>query len=147
VINEPSVRSDQQLEHDPRANAFRVCREGRLLRTFPDRAGEGMRELALWFAHDGHAFMRRTRSSGRAVSRPPCSNSRKQSWHHYMLLATLPGDRAFPAARDSGCPLTKQVRQRDGSPSKCRPAFSFWLSTIFPENRFALVRIMLERAD
>jgi hypothetical protein len=40
----------------------------------------------------------------------------------------------------------KQVRQRDGSPSKCHPDFSLWLSTIFPKNRFALVLIMLERA-
>jgi hypothetical protein len=31
--------------------------------------------------------------------------------------------------------------------SNCHPALSLWSSPIFPTNRFALVRIMFERAD
>ncbi len=31
----------------------------------------------------------------------------KKPWDYYKLLATVPGDKAFPAAKDSGCPLTK----------------------------------------
>ncbi|MGY4380690.1 branched-chain amino acid transport system substrate-binding protein [Bradyrhizobium sp. i1.3.6] len=31
----------------------------------------------------------------------------KKPWDYYKLLATVPGDKAFFAAKDSGCPLTK----------------------------------------
>jgi branched-chain amino acid transport system substrate-binding protein len=31
----------------------------------------------------------------------------KKPWDYYKLLATVPGDKAFPSAKDSGCPLTK----------------------------------------
>ena len=29
------------------------------------------------------------------------------TWDYYNLLATVPGDTAYPTAADSGCPLTK----------------------------------------
>jgi hypothetical protein len=28
-------------------------------------------------------------------------------WGYYKQLAVVPGDKAFPSAKDSGCPLTK----------------------------------------
>ncbi|WP_424629049.1 ABC transporter substrate-binding protein [Bradyrhizobium sp. SYSU BS000235] len=31
----------------------------------------------------------------------------KKPWDYYKLISTVPGDKAFPAAKDSGCPLTK----------------------------------------
>jgi branched-chain amino acid transport system substrate-binding protein len=31
----------------------------------------------------------------------------KKPWDYYKMLATVPGDKAFPAAAESGCPLTK----------------------------------------
>lgn len=31
----------------------------------------------------------------------------KKPWDYYKMLATVPGDKAFPTAADSGCPLTK----------------------------------------
>jgi branched-chain amino acid transport system substrate-binding protein len=31
----------------------------------------------------------------------------KKPWDYYKLLAVVPGDKAFPSAKDSGCPLTK----------------------------------------
>jgi branched-chain amino acid transport system substrate-binding protein len=31
----------------------------------------------------------------------------KKPWDYYKLLATVPGDKAFVSAKDSGCPLTK----------------------------------------
>src|SRR6201991_3318816 len=31
----------------------------------------------------------------------------KKPWDYYKLLATVPGDKAFPTAAESGCPLTK----------------------------------------
>jgi len=31
----------------------------------------------------------------------------KKPWDYYKMLATVPGDKAFPAASESGCPLTK----------------------------------------
>jgi branched-chain amino acid transport system substrate-binding protein len=31
----------------------------------------------------------------------------KKPFDYYKLLATVPGDKAFPSAKDSGCPLTK----------------------------------------
>ena len=34
------------------------------------------------------------------------SESRKP-WDYYKQLAVVPGDKAFPSAKDSGCPLTK----------------------------------------
>ncbi len=32
---------------------------------------------------------------------------RKKPWDYYKQLAVVPGDKAFPSAKDSGCPLTK----------------------------------------
>jgi hypothetical protein len=29
----------------------------------------------------------------------------KKPWDYYKQLALMPGDKAFPAAKDSGCPL------------------------------------------
>ena len=31
----------------------------------------------------------------------------KKPWDYYKELAVVPGDKAFPSAKDSGCPLTK----------------------------------------
>ena len=31
----------------------------------------------------------------------------KRDWDYYKLLATVPGDMAYPTAANSGCPLTK----------------------------------------
>jgi branched-chain amino acid transport system substrate-binding protein len=31
----------------------------------------------------------------------------KKPWDYYKLLATVPGDKAFFTAKESGCPLTK----------------------------------------
>ena len=31
----------------------------------------------------------------------------KRDWDYYKLLATVPGDTAYPTAANSGCPLTK----------------------------------------
>jgi branched-chain amino acid transport system substrate-binding protein len=31
----------------------------------------------------------------------------KQPWDYYKMIATIPGDKAFPTAAESGCPLTK----------------------------------------
>jgi hypothetical protein len=31
----------------------------------------------------------------------------KRDWDYYNLLATVPGDTAYPTAASSGCPLTK----------------------------------------
>jgi branched-chain amino acid transport system substrate-binding protein len=32
----------------------------------------------------------------------------KKPWDYYKMLATVPGDKAFPTAAESGCPLTKE---------------------------------------
>jgi len=31
----------------------------------------------------------------------------KKPWDYYKLIATVPGDKAYPTAKESGCPLTK----------------------------------------
>ena len=31
----------------------------------------------------------------------------KKPWDYYKQLAVVPGDKAFPTAKESGCPLTK----------------------------------------
>jgi branched-chain amino acid transport system substrate-binding protein len=31
----------------------------------------------------------------------------KKPWDYYKVIATVPGDKAYPTAKDSGCPLTK----------------------------------------
>ncbi|ABD85653.1 ABC transporter substrate-binding protein [Rhodopseudomonas palustris] len=47
------------------------------------------------FVHDLYLF---------EVKKPSES---KRAWDYYKLLATVPGDKAFPTAAESGCPLTK----------------------------------------
>ena len=47
------------------------------------------------FVHDLYLF---------EVKKPSES---KKPWDYYKQLAVVPGDKAFPAAKDSGCPLTK----------------------------------------
>ncbi|OPF95677.1 ABC transporter substrate-binding protein [Rhodopseudomonas palustris] len=47
------------------------------------------------FVHDMYLF---------EVKKPEES---KKPWDYYKLLATVPGDKAFPTAAESGCPLTK----------------------------------------
>ncbi|HEY0327504.1 MAG TPA: ABC transporter substrate-binding protein [Rhodopseudomonas sp.] len=47
------------------------------------------------FVHDLYLF---------EVKKPAES---KKPWDYYKLLATVPGDKAFPTAAESGCPLTK----------------------------------------
>ena len=46
-VGSPS-RSSSLFEHDLRANAFRVCREGKPLRTFPDHALDGASSLGCY---------------------------------------------------------------------------------------------------
>ncbi len=47
------------------------------------------------FVHDLYLF---------EVKKPSES---KKPWDYYKQLAVVPGDTAFPSAKDSGCPLTK----------------------------------------
>jgi branched-chain amino acid transport system substrate-binding protein len=47
------------------------------------------------FVHDLYLF---------EVKKPEES---KKPWDYYKMLATVPGDKAFPTAAESGCPLTK----------------------------------------
>src|SRR4030088_1879132 len=47
------------------------------------------------FVHDLYLF---------EVKKPSES---KKPWDYYKQLAVVPGDKAFPSAKDSGCPLTK----------------------------------------
>jgi branched-chain amino acid transport system substrate-binding protein len=47
------------------------------------------------FVHDLYLF---------EVKKPAES---KKPWDYYKMLATVPGDKAFPTAAESGCPLTK----------------------------------------
>ncbi len=47
------------------------------------------------FVHDLYLF---------EVKKPSES---KKPWDYYKMLATVPGDQAFPTAAESGCPLTK----------------------------------------
>jgi branched-chain amino acid transport system substrate-binding protein len=35
------------------------------------------------------------------------SRRNRRTWDYYKQLAVVPGDKAFPSAKDSGCPLTK----------------------------------------
>ena len=47
------------------------------------------------FVHDLYLF---------EVKKPEES---KKPWDYYKQVAVVPGDQAFPTAKDSGCPLTK----------------------------------------
>ena len=47
------------------------------------------------FVHDMYLF---------EVKKPEES---KKPWDYYKQLAVVPGNQAFPLAKDSGCPLTK----------------------------------------
>src|SRR5712691_7023965 len=50
IWDESSSRSNLLFEHDLRANAFRVCREGKPVSTFPDHAPGHLkrRHSAIW---------------------------------------------------------------------------------------------------
>ncbi len=59
------------------------------------------------FTSNGHVL-----ANGRMVSdlylfqvKKPSES--KRDWDYYKLLATVPGDKAYPTAANSGCPLTK----------------------------------------
>src|SRR6516164_9015108 len=76
-------RSSSLLEHDLRANAFRVCREGKPVSTFPDHAlagqipgdinGEGKwnadQHTQQPVAETGHDRAKGARAAGRAIKR------------------------------------------------------------------------------
>ncbi len=74
-----------------------------------DAVAKQLRELPVddAFASNGHV-----QANGRMVSdlylfevKKPSES--KRDWDYYKLLATVPGDTAYPTAANSGCPLTK----------------------------------------
>ena len=53
-------------------------------------------------------FFTTTRVAGaRAKFEVKKPSESKKPWDYYKQLAVVPGDKAFPSAKDSGCPLTK----------------------------------------
>jgi branched-chain amino acid transport system substrate-binding protein len=74
-----------------------------------DAVAKKLRELPVDDAFTAHG---RVQANGRMVSdlylfqvKKPSES--KRDWDYYNLLATVPGDAAYPSAADSGCPLTK----------------------------------------
>jgi branched-chain amino acid transport system substrate-binding protein len=74
-----------------------------------DAVAETLKELPVddAFTSNGHV-----QANGRMVSdlylfqvKKPSES--KRDWDYYNLLATVPGDTAYPTAANSGCPLTK----------------------------------------
>jgi branched-chain amino acid transport system substrate-binding protein len=74
-----------------------------------DAVAEKLKELPVddAFSANGHV-----QANGRMVSdlylfevKKPLES--KRDWDYYNLLATVPGDTAYPTAANSGCPLTK----------------------------------------
>ena len=74
-----------------------------------DAVAKKLKELPVDDAFTAHGHVQ---ANGRMVSdvylfqvkRPSES---KRDWDYYKLIATVPGDTAYPTAADSGCPLTK----------------------------------------
>jgi branched-chain amino acid transport system substrate-binding protein len=74
-----------------------------------DAVAKKLKELPVDDAFTSHGHVQ---ANGRMVSdlylfevKKPSES--KRDWDYYNLLATVPGDVAYPTAADSGCPLTK----------------------------------------
>jgi branched-chain amino acid transport system substrate-binding protein len=74
-----------------------------------DAVAKNLNELPVDDAFTAHG---RVQANGRMVSdlylfqvKKPSES--KRDWDYYNLLATVPGDTAYPTAANSGCPLTK----------------------------------------
>jgi branched-chain amino acid transport system substrate-binding protein len=74
-----------------------------------DAVAKKLKELPVDDAFTSHG---RVQANGRMVSdlylfevKKPSES--KRDWDYYNLLATVPGDTAYPTAANSGCPLTK----------------------------------------
>ena len=74
-----------------------------------DAVANKLKELPVDDAFTSHG---RVQANGRLVSglylfevKKPSES--KRDWDYYKLLATVPGDTAYPTAANSGCPLTK----------------------------------------
>jgi branched-chain amino acid transport system substrate-binding protein len=74
-----------------------------------DAVAKKLNELPVDDAFTAHG---RVQANGRMVSdlylfqvKKPSES--KRDWDYYNLLATVPGDTAYPTAANSGCPLTK----------------------------------------
>jgi branched-chain amino acid transport system substrate-binding protein len=74
-----------------------------------DAVAKKLRELPVDDAFTAHGHVQ---ANGRMVSdlylfevKKPSES--KRDWDYYNLLATVPGDMAYPIAANSGCPLTK----------------------------------------
>jgi branched-chain amino acid transport system substrate-binding protein len=74
-----------------------------------DAVAKKLKELPVDDAFTAHGHVQ---ANGRMVSdlylfevKKPSES--KRDWDYYKLLATVPGDTAYPTAADSGCPLTK----------------------------------------
>jgi branched-chain amino acid transport system substrate-binding protein len=74
-----------------------------------DAVAKKLKELPVDDAFTSHGHVQ---ANGRMVSdlylfqvKKPSES--KRDWDFYNLLATVPGDTAYPTAADSGCPLTK----------------------------------------
>ena len=74
-----------------------------------DAVAKKLKELPVDDAFTAHG---RVQANGRMVSdlylfqvKKPSES--KRDWDFYNLLATVPGDTAYPSAAESGCPLTK----------------------------------------
>ena len=74
-----------------------------------DAVAKKLKELPV---DDAFTAMAQVQANGRMVSdlylfevKKPSES--KRDWDYYKLLATVPGDTAYPTAADSGCPLTK----------------------------------------
>ena len=75
----------------------------------PDAVAKKLKELPVDDAFTSHGHVQ---ANGRMVSdlylfevKKPSES--KRDWDYYNLLATVPGDMAYPTAANSGCPLTK----------------------------------------
>jgi branched-chain amino acid transport system substrate-binding protein len=74
-----------------------------------DAVAKKLKELPVDDAFTAHG---RVQANGRMVSDVYLFEVKKPSeskgdWDYYKLLATVPGDKAYPTAANSGCPLTK----------------------------------------
>src|SRR6201995_1214731 len=74
-----------------------------------DAVAKKLKELPVDDAFTSHGHVQ---ANGRMVSdlylfevKKPSES--KREWDYYKLLATVPGDKAYPTAAESGCPLTK----------------------------------------
>ncbi len=74
-----------------------------------DAVAKKLKELPVDDAFTAHGYVQ---ANGRMVSdlylfqvKKPSES--KREWDYYKLLATVPGDTAYPTAAASGCPLTK----------------------------------------